>query len=89
MIKSILINLFINSFLFLVEGYIDEKPLRFFFFSSSFFSQPKMGFHVAGESEKQKKLGDLRGRREAKQVSPLPLVKAGNDDKQAMKLRIL
>ena len=54
-----------------------------------FFSQPKMGFHVAGESEKQKKLGDLRGRREAKQVSPLPLVKAGNDDKQAMKLRIL
>ena len=69
---------------------IDEKPLRFFFSSSSsFFSQPKMGFHVAGESEKQKKLGDLRGRREAKQVSPLPLVKAGNDDKQAMKLRIL
>ena len=54
-----------------------------------FFSQPKMGFHVAGESDKQKKLGDLRGRREAKQVSPLPLVKAGNDDKQAMKLRIL
>ena len=48
-----------------------------------------MGFHVAGESEKQKKLGDLRGRREAKQVSPLPFVKAGNDDKQAMKLRIL